>query len=444
MSMARHGTAYGLDLSASPPACCRATARGGAKAVPWPPDEDTLRELREGRAVLAVAAPAKATVVRRLEAPFASARKAARVWPSLLDMELPFPVEAAQCDYVPVPSVGGNARALACAVRRADLDGFLREAAASGAEPAFCDAEAFALWNQHLREAPPASAERAILLVHAAASHVTVMRGHGRGLESVHVLRSAPSALSAAQWKARFRQLAAGATGGDGPTDVWWSGAGDVPGSPDALRAALSGEPGLRHETHRDPAAFLARALALRALGGECATLLPPDREPSAIVRRRRARLRAIWAAVAAVSLAAIGLDAAVRFRFRAEDGRLQTRLAAAAAALTDAPPVPGQEVLLAERAIAADAPAWEAVRAARSPDPRAPFALGILRELAGRGIRFTHVSWSPAGLDIAGDAPSARAVENLSAWTPNASVQPSPEAGRMGFRLKGEWPDGL
>ena len=33
-------------------------------------------------------------------------------------------------------------------------------AAASGAEPAFCDAEALALWNEHLRDAPPSGADR--------------------------------------------------------------------------------------------------------------------------------------------------------------------------------------------------------------------------------------------------------------------------------------------
>ena len=332
---------YGLDLSASPPVCWREPVRGTAKTVTWPPDEAARLELAKGTAALAIAAPARATVVRRLEAPFASARKAARVWPSLLDMDLPFPVEAAQCDYAPLPPADGKARALACAVRRADLEPFLDDVAASGTAPSFCDAEAPALWSEHLRDAPPSGADRPRLLVHAAADHVTVLRGRGRELETVHVLRT-------------------------------------------------------------------------------------------------------VWLAAAVASLIALVLNAAVRYRFRAEDAHLQSQLAEAASALTDAPLIPGQEVLMAERAIAADAPAWDAVRAARTSDPRAPCALAILRELAGRGATFSRASWSPAGLDISGTAPSAQAVENLSVWTPNVSIQPSSETGRVTFRLKGEWPDGI
>ena len=428
---------YGLDLSATPPVCWREPARGSAKTVAWPPDETARLELAKGTAALAIAAPARATVVRRLEAPFSSAQKAARVWPSLLDMDLPFPVEAAQCDYAPLPPADGKARALACAVRRADLEPFLDDVAASGTAPSFCDAEAPALWTEHLRDAPPSGADRPRLLVHAAADHVTILRGRGRELETVHVLRTAPSTLPAAQWRARFRQIASGS---DAPADVWWSGSGDA----DALRGALTGEPGLRHETHRDPTTFLARAIARRAADGQCAALLPPDRLPPAIVRRGQRRLRAVWLAAAVASLIALALNAAVRCRFRAEDARLQSQLAEAASALTDAPLVPGQEVLMAERAIAADAPAWDAVRAARTSDPRAPCALAILRELAGRGATFSRASWSPAGLDISGTAPSAQAVENLSVWTPNVSIQPSSETGRVTFRLKGEWPDGI
>ena len=431
---ARHPAAYGLDLAADPPVCLRASSRGVLRAVPWPPDDAARRELERGTAVLAVAAPAPCTVVRRLVAPFASARKASRVWASLLDMDLPFPVEAARWDWTPAEPDSGKAAALAAAVRRSDLDAFLRAAAANGAAPARCDAEAPALWDAHLREAPPSNPDRAVLLVHAAADHATVLRGRGRRLESAHVVRAAPATLPAGRWLARLRPLAAVPEGEGGPVDVWWSGAEEVI---DSLRAALAALPGLRHETHRDPGSFLARALALRAVEGRSADLLPPDLLPPAVVRRARARSRTLHLAVAAVAILALGLNAAIRWRLRAED-------AEAAAALTDAPLVPGQEVLVAERAIAADAPVWDAVRTARTPDSRAPFALAVLRELAGRGARFTRASWSAAGLDIAGDAPSARAAENLSGWTPNASVQPSPEAGRVAFRLKGEWPDGL
>lgn len=440
MSAERHSAAYGLDLSANPPVCCRATARGAVKTVPWPPDDAMRRELSRGAVPLAVAAPAPSTVVRRLVAPFASARKAARVWASLLDMDLPFPVEAAQCDYLPDGTEDGKACAIASAVRRADLQAFLAGAAAEGAVPSCCDAEALALWDQHLAEAPPASESRAAMLVHAAADHVTVLRGRGRRLESVHVLRSVPSALPADRWRMRFRQLAAGMAA-DGPADVWWSGSGV--GDACGMRKALSGEPGLRHETHREPETFLARGLARRAVGGEYANLLPDECLPPAVAGRRRARLRVLHLSVIAVSLLVMVLNAALRIRHAAEREYLDQQLTDTASTIVkDVPLVPGQEVLLAQRALADGGPVRETLREARLPSPRAEQALELLHGLAERGVRFSRVAWTPAGLEIAGGAPSPRAVENLpGGWSPSVSVQPEPGGGQYVFRLKGGWP---
>lgn len=440
MSAERHSAAYGLDLAADPPVCCRATARGAWKTVPWPPDEAAQRELARGAVALAVAAPAPSTVVRRLVAPFSSARKAARVWASLLDMDLPFPVEAAQCDYAPGGTEDGKACAIASAVRRADLDAFLEDAAANGAEPSCCDAEALALWDQHLYEVPPASDARTAMLVHAAADHVTVLRGRGRRLESVHVLRAAPSGLSADRWRMRFSQLAAGVAA-DGPADVWWSGSGVGDGC--AMRKALTGEPGLRHETHRGPETFLARALARRAVEGCCANLLPAESLPPAVAGRRRARARAVNLAIIGVSLLVMALNAALRIRHDAEREYLDRQLADTASAIVkDVPLVPGQEVLLAQRALADGGPVRETLRGARLPSPSAEQALELLRGLAERGVRFSRVAWTPAGLEIAGSAPSPRTVENLpGGWSPNVSVQPEPGGGQYVFRLKGGWP---
>lgn len=442
MSGERHSVAYGLDLAADPPVCVRMTSRGARRSVPWPPDDAARQEIARGAVALSVAVPAPCTVVRRLVAPFASVRKAARVWASLLDMDLPFPVEAAQCDFAPAGKEDGRACAIACAVRRTDLDAFLREAAARGAEPSCCDAEAPALWDGHVHEVQAAGEGRVSLLVHAAADHVTVLWGRGRSLESAHVLRAVPSTLSAGQWLARFRQLSAGALG-DGPLDVWWSGCGV--GDDCGLRNALAGEPGLRHGTHREPESFLARALARRAVEGRCAGLLPEECIPAPVIARRRVRGRTLYLAVAGISLLVLALNGAVRVRYGAERARLEAGLRDAASAIVgvDVPLVPGQEVLQAQRALSEDADGWNAVREARMPSGREARALECLRALADRDVLFTRVAWSSAGLEIAGDAPSPRAVENLpSGWSPDVSVQPAPGGGRCTFRMKGGWPD--
>lgn len=161
------------------------------------------------------------------------------------------------------------------------------------------------------------------------------------------------------------------------------------------------------------------------------------------IVRRREGR-RALYLAVAGISLLVLVFNGAGRVRYDTKRAQLDAKLKEAALTIVgeDVPLVPGQEVLMAERAIAAEALAWNAVRDARTPDSRTPFAFTILRELTDRGATLTRASWSPAGLDISGTAPSVRAFENLTGWTPNVTAQPSPEAGRITFSLKGEWPD--
>ncbi len=436
----RFPAAYGLDLSASPPRCCRMAARGTPKAVPWPLPETVRREIESGAAALAVAAPAALTVVRRMEAPFASVRKAARIWPSLLDMDLPFPVEAAQCDFAPAETLDGKAVTLACAIRRSDLGALLRDVSDRGIAPAFCDAEAPALWSQHLRETPPVDAARPVMLVHAAAGHLSVLCGRGHRLERVHVLRTAPDRLEPALWLARFRRLcAAPETDGGTPATVWWSGGDES--VLDRLRGALEGALPLRHATHREPDLFLARALATRAVGGHCTAFLSGDFLQPALARRRSRRGRALALAAIAVSLAVLALNTAIRWRFRAERDDLQRQLASTAAALVDGPLVPGQEVLMAERALADAEPGWEAVRAALAPDTHGMQALERLRGLAGRGVQFTRVAWTPAGLEIAGNAPSPQSLEGLPGWAPDVSVQPAGEDGRVAFRMKGEWP---
>lgn len=177
--------------------------------------------------------------------------------------------------------------------------------------------------------------------------------------------------------------------------------------------------------------------------GGGMAERVPTWESLPVIVRRREGR-RALYLAVAGISLLVLFFNGAWCVRYDAKRAQLDAKLKEAALAIVgeDVPLVPGQEVFMAERAVAADTPAWDAVRDARTPDPRTPFAFTILRELTVRGATLTRASWSPAGLDISGTALSVRAFENLTGWTPNVTARPSPEAGRITFSLKGEWPD--
>ena len=214
-------TAYGLDVSAGRLVLARCGRRGAPQvALAAAADSDeALRavqtataEAAQGAAALAVAAPAALTAVRRLRAPFASVRKAAKVWPALLDVDLPFPVESAACFYGAPRVENGGTAALAAALRRSDLEALLETCRAAGADPTHCDAEALALWSQHLAEAPPARVDGVRALVWLGAEHVVVARGRGSEFMAAHVLRASPLAdpqAFAALWASRARQILA-------------------------------------------------------------------------------------------------------------------------------------------------------------------------------------------------------------------------------------------
>ena len=102
--------AYGLDMADGQWILAQCARRGVAQVkLAAPADSPEMRhalqavqtDVEQGRAALAVSAPAAQTIVRLLRAPFPSLAKAARIWPSLLDVDLPFPVESAASSSAP-------------------------------------------------------------------------------------------------------------------------------------------------------------------------------------------------------------------------------------------------------------------------------------------------------------------------------------------------------
>ena len=147
-------TGYGLDLSAGRIVLARCARHGVPQTVlsAAADSEEAGRALKsaaadveKGAAALALCAPAAQTVVRCLRAPFASPRKAAKVWASLLDVDLPFPVESAACFYGAPRLDHGSTVAVAAAIRKSDLAALGEACRAAGFEPTHCDAEALAL-----------------------------------------------------------------------------------------------------------------------------------------------------------------------------------------------------------------------------------------------------------------------------------------------------------
>ena len=458
-----YNVAYGLEIAGERLILARAVRRGVPQAVCGVAlDSEEARralqgvseEVEKGSAALAVCAPAAKTVIRRLRAPFASIPKASKVWASLLDVDLPFPVEGALCFYGPARIENGSTVSLAAAIRKSDLESFDETCRGAGHEPTHCDAEALALWDQHIAEAPPARGDVSRVLVWLATDHVTVVRGRGGDFLAAHVLRASPLAEEDAGrqafetlWAARSRQIltAHAAETGGGDVDLWWAGPGaEEEPRLNRLRQLLPSGISIRQETHRQPVSFLARSLARRAVEEKGVNFKTGELEHPAYRRVQDRDLRRAYLSAAAAALLVLALNAgeSVWRRHRAES--LQRELTAVAQSITGEAVPRGQETLLVERAVS------------RRDEETQPFrnamdVLGVegqlsrtLEEVRALGVEVSRLSLSPLMLSIEGSAAGMPAMEGLAerlrgqGWAVQYDSPGNTPEGRSRFVLKG------
>jgi hypothetical protein len=133
--------------------------------------------------VLSVLA-AREAVIQRIKAPFPSVRKARRVWPTLLDVEIPFPVESCRTAFIDAARTpGGSVEVLAAACRTNALEDRLRHWNERGIDPAAVESELPVLWESSLRIDPAAPGLRRAA-VYAGPDRVSVALGSGGRIES--------------------------------------------------------------------------------------------------------------------------------------------------------------------------------------------------------------------------------------------------------------------
>ena len=456
-------TAYGLEISPGRLTLVRAARRGPPQFL-WaaaPDSEEARRALRsverdvaDGRAFLAVAAPAAQTVVRRLRAPFASAGKAAKVWASLLDVDLPFPVEGAACCYGAPRIDNGGTVAMAAAIRKSDLDAFDEECRAAGISATHCDAEVLALWEQLAVEVPAARTELPRLLAWLGADHIVVARGRGPAFMAAHVLRAAFPAVDSAGrsafealWTARMRQILAAhlAETGAAEMDLWWAGPGaETAENVAVLRKALPPEFAMRHESLRQPSTFLARALARRAADGSGANFKTGERTHPAMLRAESRRLRMAYGSVIAASIAVLALNGGESAWRRQRVDSVQRSLAAEAGALAGAAVPYGQERLMVEREIANRDAETQPFRTAMDVGGMEGRLAAVLEAAKGLEIEISRLALSPAEVRIDGSAASRQAIESLAirldeqGWVVPSDPPVRASGGRHQFNLKG------
>ena len=451
-------TAYGLEIDAGRLVLARAVRRGPPQLVlaAAAGSEEARRalqavagEVARGAVALAVCAPAVQTVVRRLRAPFASVAKAAKVWDSLLDVDLPFPVESAVCAYAAPRVEKGSTFAVAAAVRKSELSAFTAACRAEGFDPTHCDAEALALWSQQGAEAPPARAGQPRLLVWLGAEHAAVVRGRGPDFMAAHVIRAAPGGGAAFEelWGARLRQILEmhlAETGGS-ELDLWWAGPGaEDEGLVARLRRGLPEGLVLRQEVHRQPGSLLVRALARRAADGSGVNFRTGEFTHPALVAGRARDLRRAYAGVIAAALLVLALNAGEGWLRRHQVETVQTRLTRAAQAIAGDRIPRGQERLMVARTIARRDEETQPFRDVLDPVGQEGQLVRILEEARSLGIEISRLSLSAAIVLVEGSATSIQAVEGLSdrlrlhGWTVQSESPGRTPEGRQQFILKG------
>jgi hypothetical protein len=241
-----------------------------------------------------------------VDVPLRAYGKAVRVLPSVLDVELPFPIEECVHGFLAVGRTAENkTRALAVAARNAHIESALARWRGVGLDPAALDYEGLALWTQHLREIPADAkdADTPRILVALGEERATVVIGLQGDFAGAYALSRPDAAALDRLLRARLRTK---------PPAVRWYWAGSraadraaVAGLTNALRAEWPGD-SLIHEA---PAQFLVRALATRALvSGPLRCNLRVGRYTHSAVARRsqvRARRAAIRLALAGLGLCA-------------------------------------------------------------------------------------------------------------------------------------------
>lgn len=325
----RHKVAYALTHDGSATVLVRTELRHPEQGrivwtAPRPPSADELQQLRSvllaatgERPVFSAPVSVSESVYRRLSTPFPSLRKAAKVFPSMLNMQLPF--DLAQCQYTILNprEKEGQAHASALVVRNETMERILSECVALEMNPQVVQHEGLALWNEITVTERPAAGERRVIALME--QHRTVLLyGEGKvligaqqwadGLEQLEADAEGPAAWCArallflrSQWKNQQAPL------------TWcWCGGTAINGMTSVLeeRLALPDSVGFRRRSASD--CLMAQALNRMAL------VQPPDfhnfrsgafEHPEAMQHQTKTRRNTLlWIYLLGVFLCAAGL----------------------------------------------------------------------------------------------------------------------------------------
>ncbi len=394
--------------------------------------------------------------VRWLQTPFTSNSKAARVLPSLLDLQLPFPLE--QCRYTfPKLDSGPDrkVRALAVAARETELSNRLDALRDVGIDPTLLDHEALALWEYAQSEWADTSGYQ--LVAHLGPDRCTLVVGETGQFRSAHGLRTGlgdgiDPALQQ-QFCSRARHiLRSQCTNTEAPIQLLWTGPG---ASDDLTRAGLEESLSPDRQTTflcpPQPQAALAKALASRAVSADADAwnLRSGALEHPAIAQARgRRTTRSAIAALIAGALLIVG-NVAWQSVLKARNGQLQQQIVETASEISGIPAASlprGQEVFAVKNQLAQGG-AGIGDPFARMVEPGLSYALSESAQIAYQ-LQLSIAGFSAADgqFSVTGSAPTDRACQNYVKYlagrdlTVTLESQPNRSDERIGFTIRGNY----
>ncbi len=398
---------YAVDLQGDRCVAVRA-ARVRGKVVCSPVDAGAVDRLAaEGLPVVGVMSE-RESFTRWVEAPYSSASKARKVFPTLLDIQLPFALDDCLHTFIDVERTPqGSCRGLAAAARRTHVSEKLAASEERGLDPVALDQAGLALWTQALRELPSADPAASRVVVWLDDTHLTLVKGQGGAFVSAHTARAGDTD--------RVRHLVGASEPGAPPTTWIWSGPAATPERVEAIWQQL-GEPGVRLVVE-DPATFLVRAIATRALlpGPYRCNLRCGDSTHADLQRRdrRRGLLALVMALGAAVLLAAADAVAlwTLKTRTKSVERSVSQQIDALAGYHITAR---GCDALRAvQDAVQERKDAMAPFVAAMEPSPISKLVT-LMESASENGLHFEAVLLSPERTEVRGTSPDWNQCEML------------------------------
>lgn len=411
-------TAVGIDDAPEGRVAVRVSRRLGRARV-----ERISGTLDPGAAVVA-ALRQRESFVRWVETPLASPRKARRVLPSLLDVQLPFSIEDCVFDIVDFRT-GRAGRGLAAGARTADIERRLQSLESAGLVPHVLDQESLALWTEALAADRTGATDLPRVAIYESADRFTLTVGRGDELLGAHTFKAFDPDTVHRTLRLYFPEAPAA-------LHCVWAGpaARHAPAVRDRHAALAARWPGPL-SIPPEPETFLARALAMRAV---TAGLLRFDarqgrfRHPAVAARERRAPLRAAAACLAAgLVLCLVNAAWSVAAARRLETVSNALRTAAIRAAGSERLVPKGQERLGAQRAFDERAKLAAPLMAPFGPAPTDAIAtvLGAARD---EGLRVQALSATRRTITL-----------HATAQTWNQCLRTAQRLEKQGFKAKAD-----